>query len=75
MSKSDTKTVFKQDASISRERIACLKRIVDKRYLRRRVQQRHLDKRRSDKCPAYLMVWFTIAMWLFGNDRYTQVFR
>lgn len=75
MSKSDKKSGSKQDASIGRERIACLKKIVDKKYLQREVRCRNLDKRRSLKCPAYLMVWFTIAMWLYGNDNYTQVFR
>lgn len=39
------------------------------------VRRRKLDKRRSKKCPACMMVWFVIAMWLFGNDRYTQVYR
>lgn len=75
MSKSDTKSNAKQVASIGRERIACLKKIVNENYLRREVRSRRLDKRRSTKCPAHLMVWFAIAMWLFGNDCYTQVFR
>lgn len=71
----DTKPAPQQDQSIKRERIACLKRIVDKRFLQREISSRNLDKRLSPKCPAYLMVWFTIAMWLFGNDSYPQVFR
>ncbi len=75
MSKRDTKSNFRQDASISRERIGCLKKIVGKKYLQRAVQNRKLDKRLSRKCPAYVMVWFTIGMWLYGNDNYTQVFR
>jgi hypothetical protein len=75
MSKIDTKSRAQQDSSINRERIACLKKIVDKKHLQRSVQRRGLDKRYSKKCPAFLMVWFTIAIWLYGNDCYTQVFR
>jgi len=75
MSKNDAKSDSKQDASIRRERIACLKKVVGKQFLKRIVQRRKLDKRISKKCPAYLMVWFTIAIWFFGNDSYTQVFR
>lgn len=75
MSHIDTKFDSKQDASISRERIACLKKVVGKQFLERTVQRRKLDKRLSKKCPAYLMVWFNIAIWFFGNDCYTQVFR
>ena len=75
MGKTDAKTDAKQERSIGRERIACLKKIVDKKRLKQIVQHRQLDKRRSKKCPAYLMVWFTIAIWFFGNDCYTQVFR
>jgi hypothetical protein len=75
MAKPDTKSQSQQDSSISRERIACLKKIVGKRYLQRNVQRRNLDKRRCKKCPADVMVWFTIAIWLYGNDCYTQVFR
>lgn len=75
MSKNDTKSNSKQDATISRERIACLKKVVNENYLKREVLERKLDKRHSKKCPATMMVWFTIAIWLYGNDRYTQVFR
>lgn len=75
MSKSDTESNSTQDALFIRERIACLKSIVNEMYLRREILRRKLDKRRSLKCPAYLVVWFTIAMWLYGNDNYTQVFR
>jgi len=75
MAKRDTNSKSKQDALIRRERIACLKRTVDKKFLLRTIQNRKLDKRVSRKCPAYLMVWFTISLWLYGNDNYTQVFR
>lgn len=75
MVNNDTKTKSKQDASIGRERIACLKKIVEKSHIKLLVQRRKLDKRQSKKCPAYLMVWFNIAIWFFGNDSYTQVFR
>ena len=75
MAKRDTKSQSEQDTSISRERIACLKMIVGKKYLHRIIQRRNLDKRRCKKCPSYVMVWFTIAIWFYGNDCYTQVFR
>lgn len=75
MAKSDTNSKSKQDALIRRERIASLKRTVDKKFLLRTIQNRKLDKRVSRKCPAYLVVWFTISLWLYGNDSYTQVFR
>lgn len=75
MSKSDTKSDSKQDESIARERIACLKKVVGKKHLKRMVEVRRLDRRRSRKCPAYLMAWFNIALWFYGNDNYTQVFR
>jgi hypothetical protein len=75
MSKTDTKLASKQDASIGRERIACLKEVVGVRNLKREVRRRRLDKRESPKCAAHLIVWFTIAIWLYGNDNYNQVFR
>jgi hypothetical protein len=74
MSNSDTKMNSVQ-VSFARERIACLKKIVDKKFLQREVLNHGLDKRLSLKCPAYMMVWFTIAMWLYGNDSYTQIVR
>lgn len=75
MSKRDTKSLSNQDTSISRERIACLKKLVKENYLKREIRERRLDRRLSKKCPAYMMVWFTIAMWIYGNDCYPQVFR
>lgn len=75
MSKIDTKSRAQQDTSLKRERIACLKKIVEKKSLLTIVRRRRLDKRASPKCPAWLMVWFNIAIWLHGNDCYTQVFR
>lgn len=75
MAKHDKKAKSRQDGSARRERIACLKRTVGKMFLQKSIQSRKLDKRASNKCPAYLMVWFTIAIWLFGDDNYNQVFR
>jgi hypothetical protein len=74
MSNSDTKLDSVQ-VSFARERIACLKKVVGKKFLQREVLSHGLDKRLSLKCPAYMMVWFTIAMWLYGNDSYPQVVR
>lgn len=75
MAKNDTKTQSKQEQSLRRERLECLKRIIPESRLRKQVAERNLDRRQSRKCPAYLMAWFTIAIWLYGNDNYTQVFR
>lgn len=75
MAKNDTKSISKQDEAIGRERIACLKNVVGKKFLERIVRRRNLDRRRSKKCPAYVMAWFNIAIWFYGNDCYTQVFR
>lgn len=75
MSNCVRKAAGNQEAKIGRERIACLKRLVQEHHLRQKVGKRKLDRRRSKKCPAYLMVWFTIAIWFYGDDRYTQVFR
>lgn len=75
MSKSDTKSTAIQDTPIGRERIACLKRIVNHELLRREILNRKLDKRECPKCPALVIVWFVIALWLYGDDSYPQVFR
>lgn len=75
MTKRDTKPLNKQGHSIRCERITCLKKTVDRCLLRNEIRKRKLEKRSSRKCPAAIMVWFTIALWLYGNDCYTQVFR
>jgi Transposase DDE domain/Insertion element 4 transposase N-terminal len=75
MTKIDKKSPSLQVGSNHRERIACLKAIVGKKFLQKNIQRRNLDKRWSKKCPAYVMVWFNIAFWFYGDDCYTQVFR
>ena len=75
MTNVDTIAQSKQGKVIRRERIACLKKTVDKCLLCTEIRQRKLEKRSSRKCPGDVMVWFSIAMWLYGNDCYTQVFR
>lgn len=52
-----------------------LKKTVGKCLLRAEIRQRKLEKRSSRKCPADVMVWFVVAMWLYGDDCYTHVFR
>jgi hypothetical protein len=52
-----------------------LKKTVGKCLVQAEIRRRKLQKRSSRKCPADVMVWFIIAMWLFGDDCYTQVFR
>ena len=75
MSETDTKSTSTQDRPIGRERIACLKRIVSQRLLEQEIGKRKLDKRACPKCPSRVIVWFIIAMWLYGDDSYCQVFR
>jgi hypothetical protein len=75
MAKRDTKVQPKQDNFNRRERIRVLKKTVARCDLRTEIRQRKLQKRSGRKCPAEVMVWFVIAMWLFGDDCYTQVFR
>ncbi|TWT86374.1 IS4 family transposase [Stieleria varia] len=75
MSKRDKNTVATQEKRFCRERIACLKRIVGSRFVKSEVRQRNLQKRSSRKCPADVMAWFVIAMWLFGDSAYPKVFR
>lgn len=75
MTKLDNQPVATQEETTRRERIACLKETVDCHHVDREVACRNLQKRRSRKCPATVIVWFNIAIWLFADDCYTQVFR
>lgn len=75
MTKRDTKSPPKQDRLSRRERVRALKKTISKSVLQREIRRRMLQKRSSRKCPAQVMVWFVIAMWLFGDDCYTRVFR
>jgi len=75
MSKDDTKRNIKQEKTIVRERIVCLKRVIRESQVKKEVDKRRLDQRMSPKCPAHLMVWFTIAIWFYGDSSYKQVFR
>lgn len=52
-----------------------LKKTVGIDILRAEIRKRKLQKRSGRKCPAEVMVWFLVAIWLFGDDCYTQVFR
>ena len=64
-----------QDEASRRERIGCLNKIVNKKRLALQVRRRRLDRRRSPKCPAVSMVFFVIALWLYGDDAYPDVYR
>ncbi|QDT06620.1 hypothetical protein K227x_50310 [Rubripirellula lacrimiformis] len=57
------------------ERIRCLKRIISKRKVNAIIGKDNPDRRKCSKCPATMMVWFTIALGLFGDDSYRQVFK
>lgn len=75
MPKSARNVRSSQDEASRRERIDCLNKLVNKRRLAFQVIRRRLDRRRSPKCPAVSMVFFVIALWLYGDDAYTDVYR
>jgi len=75
MAKPDKQAASTQENRVYRERITCLRRIVGTRLVKAEVQRRNLQRRASRKCPADMMVWFTIAMWIFGDSAYPKVFR
>lgn len=75
MTKPDTFVQPRQDELSRRERVRVLKKIIRKSSLQGEIRCRKLQKRCSRKCPAEVMAWFVIALWLFGDDCYTQVFR
>lgn len=75
MAERDRNVQRKQDELSRRERVRALKKIVTKGMLQTEIRRRKLQKRSSRKCPAQIMLWFVVAMWLFGDDCYSQVFR
>lgn len=75
MPKSARNTRSSQDEVSRRERIECLNKVVNKKRLALQVSRRRLDRRRSPKCPADSMVFFVIALWLYGDDAYPDVYR
>jgi hypothetical protein len=64
----------RQEQSCTRERIDAIKKLLPKRGLEKLIARRNIDKRRR-MCPASGIVWFIVALWLYGNDSYPQVFR
>lgn len=75
MSKSARNVGSSQDEASRRERIDCLNKVVNRKCLALQVRRRLLDRRRSPKCPAVSMVFFVIALWLYGDDAYPDVYR
>jgi hypothetical protein len=75
MAKRDKKVQPKQDELSGRERVHALKKIVTKSMLQSEIRRRKLQRRSSRKCPPQVMLWFVVALWLFGDDCYTGVFR
>jgi hypothetical protein len=57
------------------ERIRCLKKVISKSSVDAIIHSRDPDQRKCSKCPAPMMVWFVIALGLFGDDSYRQVFK
>lgn len=55
----------------AKERINALKRIV----CRSDIQEMVSDARVCPRLPSWFLVWFVVAMGLFGRDSYRQVFR
>lgn len=65
----------KSSSPIVSERIRCLKKVISKSKVDAIIRKRDPDQRKCSKCPAAMMVWFTIALGLFGDDSYRQVFK
>ena len=57
------------------ERIRCLKKVISKSSVDAIIHRHDPDQRKCPKCPAPMMVWFVIALALFGDDSYRQVFK
>ena len=59
----------------TRERVAALKRIIPRARVNAVLARHGRSKRFCRRLPDWFMVWFVIAMGLFGRDSYRQVFR
>lgn len=68
-------TQAKLDGFSVSERIAGLKKVIPRSVVGSILRKRNPDRRTCPKCPALMMAWFTIALSLFGDDSYRQVFK
>jgi hypothetical protein len=59
----------------TRERLRALKRIIPRADIEGVLQRTGKDRARCPRLPAWFLVWFVIALGLFGRDCYRQVFR
>ncbi len=57
------------------ERVQALKRIIARREVQAVLRQTGQDRRHCRRVPPWFMVWFVIALGLFGGDNYRQVYR
>jgi hypothetical protein len=57
------------------ERIAGLKRLLPRARVNAVLQRTGHAQRRYLRLPAWFMVWFVVALGLFGRDSYRQVFK
>lgn len=57
------------------ERIRAIKKILPLSKVDSILCKHNPDRRRCSKCPATMMVWFVVAISLFGDDCYRQVFK
>lgn len=57
------------------ERIRALKKILPLSRIDSILRKHNPDRRKCSKCPAAMMIWFVIAISLFGDDCYRQVFK
>lgn len=59
----------------TRERIRALKRIIPRANVEAVLKRCGRAKGFCGRLPGWFMVWFVIALGLFGRDSYRQVFR
>ena len=57
------------------ERGRALKRIIPRATVQAVLRRTGHGRRRYLRLPAWFMVWFVIALGLFGRDSYRQVFK
>jgi len=57
------------------ERLQALKRIVPCKTVQAVLRETGQHRRCCRRLPRWFMVWFVIALGLFGRDSYRQIFR
>lgn len=57
------------------DRLSGLKRIIPRRVVEEALRRSRKDRTCCKVLPAYVVLWFVLAMCLFSRDNYRQVFR